>query len=139
MKTLLWTFIKNNTYVELEINRIEIHSKLRLDEIENLKDYWGPKKSQFLRIYTRKYSNLNAHSNQRLKSLYSDIKDILNKQIGIEEVSRRLETTIQSKLWQLSNKETRNGGKLLRTFDSQTFLLLVDTISFFVILKISFE
>jgi hypothetical protein len=54
----------------------------------------------------------------------------------MEEAGRRLGRTIQSKLKQLSEEEARNGSKLPRTLDSQAFILLADTVSFFAILKI---
>ncbi len=105
MKSLLWIFIKSTTYIDLEANRAEIHSKLRPNEIKYLEYYWGPKEAQFLRIYTRKLPNLGAHSNQRSESLHPGTKDILNKQLSMEEASRRLGTTIQSKLRQLTDEE----------------------------------
>lgn len=87
IKTLLWTFIKSNTHTDLETHRAEIHSKLKPDEIKYLRDYWGPKETQFLRICTRKYPNLGAHSNQRSESLQPGTTDILNKQLSMEETS----------------------------------------------------
>ena len=79
MKSLLWIFVKNDTQFDLEIIYTKIHLKLRLDDVQYLNEYWGFKKSQFLRIYTYKYSNLNVHSNQYFESLHLDTKDILNK------------------------------------------------------------
>jgi hypothetical protein len=57
----------------------------------------------------------------------------------MEEASRQLGKTIQSKLKQLSEEEARNGGKLPRTLDLRAFALLADTISLFAISKISSE
>jgi hypothetical protein len=90
--------------------------KLRPDEIKYLRNYWGPKETQFLHIYTRKYPNLNAHSNQRSESLHPGTTDDLNKQLSMEEASRRLSKTIQSKLRQLS-EEVQSGSKLPRMLD----------------------
>ena len=97
MKSLLWIFVKSDTELDLEANRTKIHAKLRPDEIQYLDEYWGLKKSQFLRIYIRKYPNLGAHSNQRSESLHPGTKDILNKQLSIEEVTRRLGVTVKLK------------------------------------------
>jgi hypothetical protein len=88
MKTLLWNFIKSHTHTELEANRAAIYAKLRPGEISYLRDYWGPKETQFLRIYTRQYPSLGAHSNQRSESLHPGTIDILNKQLSMEEASR---------------------------------------------------
>jgi hypothetical protein len=139
LKTLLWTFIKSNTHGDLEAVRAEIYSKLRPDEIDYLREYWGPKEKQFLRIYTRTYPNLGAHSNQRSESLHPGTTDILNKQLSLEAASRRLGKTIQSKLRELTVEETKSGGKLPRTLDRQAFVLLADTVSFEAISKISSE
>ena len=139
MKSLLWAFVKSETHTELAINRAQIHSKLRPAEIAYLTEYWGPKETQFLRIYTRTYPNLGAHSNQRSESLHPGTTDILNKQLSLEEASRRLGKTIQSKLRQLAAEEAQNGGKLPRTLDQRAFVLLADTISFYAISKISPE
>jgi hypothetical protein len=94
---------------------------MRPDEITYLTDYWGPKETQFIRLFTRNYPTLSAHSNQRSKSLYPGTKDILNKQLGLEEASRRLGRTIQSKLRQPIVEEAENGGKLPRTLDQRAF------------------
>ncbi|ERF76966.1 hypothetical protein EPUS_02678 [Endocarpon pusillum Z07020] len=110
MKSLLWTFIKSDTQLDLEANRVKIHAKLRPDEIQYLNEYWGPKESQFLRIHTQKYPNLGAHSNQRSESLHPGTKDILNKQLSIEEATRRLGVIVKSKFRQLSQEEAQNGG-----------------------------
>lgn len=139
LKSLLWTFIKSSTHRDLEAIRTEIHSKLRPDEIDYLRSYWGPKETQFLRIYTRSYPNLGAHSNQRSESLHPGTTDILNKQLSLEAASRRLAKTIQSKLRELTVEETESGGKLPRTLDQQAFVLLADTVSFEAISKISSE
>jgi hypothetical protein len=94
LKTLLWTFIKSNTHGDLETIRAEIYLKLRLDEINYLREYWGSKEKQFLRIYTQTYPNLGAHSNQRSESLHLGTTDILNKQLSLKAASRRLKKTI---------------------------------------------
>jgi transposase-like protein len=39
MKSLLWAFIKSYTYKDLEAIRAEIHSKLRPDDVQYLRDY----------------------------------------------------------------------------------------------------
>jgi hypothetical protein len=57
----------------------------------------------------------------------------------MEEASRRLGKTVQSKLRQLAEEEAQNGGKLPRTLDQRAFTLLADTISFYAISKISPE
>jgi hypothetical protein len=57
----------------------------------------------------------------------------------MEEASRRLGKTIQSKLRQLAEEEAQNGSKLPRTLDRRAFTLLADTISFYAISKISPE
>ena len=139
MKSLLWKFVKSASSEELEVNRAEIHAKLRPDEIKYLNDFWGPRERQFLRIFTRQHPNLGAHSNQRSESLHPGTKDILNKQLSLEEASRRLGRTVQSKMRQLSEEETQSSGKLPRTLDLKAFALLADTISFYAISKLSPE
>ena len=139
MKQLLWAFIKSSTKEELEQTRADIHSKLKSGEIQYLEEFWRPKEQQFLRLYTRKYPNLGAHSNQRSESLHPGTKDILNKQLSLEEASRRLGQTLQTKFRQLAEEEARDGGKLPRTLDQKAFVLLTDTISCYAISKISSE
>ncbi|ERF72882.1 hypothetical protein EPUS_08495 [Endocarpon pusillum Z07020] len=119
MKSLLWSFVKSNTQLELEAIRTAIHSKLRPDKIQYLNKYWGPKESQFLRIHTRKHPNLGAHSNQRSESLHPGTKDILNKQLNMEEATRRLGVTVKSKLRQLSEQEAQNGSLGLQVLEAR--------------------
>ena len=139
LKSLLWTFVKSKTHTLLEGNRTELHLKLRPDEIRYLQEYWGPKETQFIRVYTCKYPNLGAHSNQRSESLHPGTTDILNKQLSLEAASRRLGKTVQARLRELSVQEAQSAGKLPRTLDRRAFVLLADTISIYAINKISTE
>lgn len=137
--SLLWKFVKSDTEVEVESNRREIHAKLRPQEVNYLEEFWRPKERQFLRVYTRKYPNLGAFSNQRSESIHPVTKQILHKHLSLEEASRRLGETLQSKFRELAAEEAESGSKLPRTLDQGPFRYLSDTITFYAINKISSE
>jgi MULE transposase domain len=117
IKDLIWRFIKSETAADIEANRQEIYLRLQASEIEYLEQFWRPKEKQILRFFTRRYSNLGAHSNQRSESIHPVTKEILNKQLSLEEAARRFRTTIQFRFRQLTVEETNSGGRLPRTLD----------------------
>ena len=139
LKHLIWSFVKARTQDELAEKRAEIHSKLKQSEISYLTDYWGPREAQFLRIYTRRFPNLGSHSNQRSESIHPVTTRILNKNLSMEEATRRLSETLKAKLRELDEIEASTGSKLPRTLDRKAFQWLADTVTFTAIAKISVE
>ncbi|KAF7502032.1 hypothetical protein GJ744_008554 [Endocarpon pusillum] len=121
LRDTLWRFIKSRTQEELAEHRQELHSKLKSDEINYLNEYWGPREASFLHIYTRTYPNLGSHSNQRSESIHPITIRILNKNLGMEEATRRLGETIKAKFRELNEIEAFIRSKLPRTLDLQAF------------------
>ena len=130
LRDLLWRFIKSHTHTELAESRLKLHSKLKDSEIEYLKSYWGPRETRFLRIYTRTYPNLGAHSNQRSESIHPVTTQILNKNLSMEEATKRLGETIKAKFRELAEAEAIAGSKLPRLIDLQAFKWLANTVTY---------
>lgn len=130
LKDLLWQFVKSRTHAELAECRLKLHSKLKDDEIEYLTSYWGPRETNFLRIYTRKYPNLGAHANQRSESIHPVTTQILNKNLSMQEATKRLGETVKAKFRELAEAEATTGRKLPRLIDLQAFKWLADTVTY---------
>ena len=139
LKDLLWRFVKSRTYAELAERRLELHSKLKDGEIEYLKSFWGPRETRFLCLYTRAYPNLGAHANQRSESIHPVTTQILNKNLSIEEATKRLGETVKSKFQELTETEATAGSKLPRLIDLQAFKWLADTVTYQAIDRLSPE
>jgi Transposase, Mutator family len=112
LKHLIWSFVKARTQDELVEKRAEIHLKLKQSEISYLMDYWGPRETQFLCIYTCGFPNLDSHSNQRSESIHPVTTQILNKNLSMEEATRRLSETLKVKLHELDEIEASTRSKL---------------------------
>jgi len=130
LRDLLWRFVKSRTHAELAERRLKLHTKLKDDEIEYLKSYWGPRETRFLRLYTRTYPNLGAHANQRSESIHPVTTQILNRNLSIEEATKRLGETIKAKFRELAEAEATTGSKLPRLIDLQAFKWLANTVTY---------
>ena len=84
----------------------------------------------FLRLYTRMYPNLGAHSNQRSESIHPVTTQILNKNLSMKKATKRLGETIKSKFRELSETEATAGSKLPRLIDLQAFKWLANTVTY---------
>jgi hypothetical protein len=98
-----------------------------------------PKESQFLRIHTLKYANLGCYSSQRAESFHPVLKTLLNQQLSLKEVTRRLKSTIVTVIKKRALEESQEGKNLPRTLDLKAFTYLVDNVTKFAISKISSE
>ena len=139
LRRLLWKFVKSRTHEDLAETRTELHSQLKKVDIEYLTTYWGPKETRFLRLYTRTYPNLGAHSNQRSESIHPVTTKILNKNLSIEEATRRLGDTVKAKLRELDEAEATTGRKLPRLTDLRAFGWLADTVTYQAIDRLASE
>jgi len=73
---------------------------------------------------------LSGHSNQCSKSIHPVTTQILNKNLSIEEASRRLGDTIKAKFQELKEVEASTGSKLPQTLDQKAFQWLEDTVTY---------
>jgi MULE transposase domain len=134
-----WRYCKAETAEEVTKQRFELTALLNQKDTEYILRTWVPKETQFLRLYTKQYLNLDCFSNQRCESLHPIIKDILNPQLRLAETINRLGTTIQQKLSSLRNEETETGLKLPRTLDKRAFTHLIGTTSTYAVELIASE
>ena len=135
INNLLWTWLKSMTEKELLDNRKKLDKELFKEDRDYMVSFYGPREHQFIRAYTRRYSNLGCNSTQRGESYHSVIKSFLNPQIALSESVRRLRDHIDGiglEHDRVINKERNLAPRLL---DPMGFSVLKTRITHYALVK----
>lgn len=92
---LIWKWVKSYTLEELEVHRTILLASLLNREKECLIAHYQPKEHQFIRAFTRTYPNLGDNSTQRSESYHAVIKPLVNRQMSLADLVRRIRDYIQ--------------------------------------------
>ena len=82
---LVWSWIKSSTQEALEKRRGNLLAAVDIKEAMYLNEFYRPKESQFIHVYTSKRANLGIHSTQRSESYHNVVKECLNRQLSLSQ------------------------------------------------------
>ena len=117
----VWAYIKAPTIEDLDIARDILLRNLQPADKTYLNTNWVPKEHQFCRAYTFTYSNLRAHTTQRIEGYHNVIKSSLNRQLSLLEACARLSTQISQLGRSLLEAESNDRHKTYRLLDREAF------------------
>lgn len=86
----MWKWVKSYTLEELEVNCATLLASLLNREKEYLIANYQPEEHQLVRAFIRAYPNLGANSTQRSESYHAAIKPLVNRQISLADLVRRI-------------------------------------------------
>lgn len=94
LKDLAYQYIRSTTQEDLEFNRQALVDKLKREGKDYIEGIWRHKEDRVVRYYTSLNFNLGCYSSQRVESYHVVLKQMMNRQLSLEESARTLVRTV---------------------------------------------
>ena len=95
LRSLVWKWLKSETFKELELHRQDLLNRLYPAEQDYIRDTWQPKEKMTVHCYIRLLANLGCESTQRSEGWHRIVKHLTNGQLSLYESARRIAGKLQ--------------------------------------------
>ena len=137
---LSWKYIQaGESSQAVEEARLELYQKLTPASIKYMDERWVPKENRVVRYYTKGLANLGCYTTQRVESMHPVTKQLLNRQLPLDEAIKRIIDSTKLKLREIIRDEGVSRIASVRVLDRGAFVNVAGKISINAIQRIEKE